>query len=146
MKNNTLHHLEKPVLQTATAHPRLVTAKLTATPQPSSAGWSRPSSAVSAGTPAPLSTTNQKTVPGTVPGAGVVPVPPPGGKVIHPQPRAGQDTLPAKRDASAKPAWGNTKGSSAPATRSGVQSEFPTAAEVAQSTCSFTRYCRLAHI
>ncbi|KAI0670160.1 hypothetical protein C8Q78DRAFT_1093678 [Trametes maxima] len=125
---------QKPVLQTSTSHPRLVTAKLTATPQPSittGPGWSRPSSAVpsSASTP----TVGAKPAPAPVTSSGGVPLPPPPGKIIQPQPRASQDGLPQRRDTSTRPAWGNAKGNVLGSSQlDGVRNDFPTAAEVAQ--------------
>ncbi|KAH9921995.1 uncharacterized protein BXZ73DRAFT_91688 [Epithele typhae] len=124
---------QKPASQTTTPHPRLVTAKLTATPQPSSAGWSRPPSAVSSTAPTPLPTQGSRLTTGPTTTSGVAPVPPPGGKVIHPLLRSNQDVLSAKRDLSSKPVWGNTRGNGSSASGpDGVESEFPTAAEVAQ--------------
>ncbi|KAI0662570.1 hypothetical protein C8Q70DRAFT_959611 [Cubamyces menziesii] len=131
---------QKPVLQTSTSHPRLVTAKLTATPQPSTTtgpGWSRPSSVVPSTTPTPLPTGNGKPSPSPAAASGVTPLPPPGGKVIQPQPRPIQDAAPQKKDIANRPAWGNAKSSPLHAPKPiGVQKEFPTAAEVAQGRIS----------
>ncbi|OSD05956.1 hypothetical protein PYCCODRAFT_1474843 [Trametes coccinea BRFM310] len=131
---------QKPALQTSTSHPRLVTAKLTATPQPSTTtgpGWSRPSSAVSSTAPTPLSAGSSKASPAPAPAAGGAPLPPPVGKVIQPQPRSVQDTAPQRRDAPNKPAWGNTRASAPSAPKlDGVRNDFPTAAEVAQGRAS----------
>ena len=109
-----------------------MTAKLTATPQPSTAGWSRPPSAVSSTAPTPLPLVGQKSVAAPATSSGVAPVPLPGGKVIHPQPRSSQDVFSTKRDSSAKPAWGAVSGVAPISRPGGVQEEFPTAAEVAQ--------------
>ena len=58
-------------------------------------------------------------------------MPPPIGRVIQPQPRSSQDMLPLKKDASGKPVWSMARGSAAvPPDK--VQTDFPTAAEVAQ--------------
>ncbi|TBU64802.1 hypothetical protein BD310DRAFT_838242 [Dichomitus squalens] len=123
---------QKSVPQTTTPHPRLVTAKLTAMPQPSStSGWSRPSSAVPSVAPTPTPASNLKTSSGPATSSTLASVPPPGGKVIQPQPRNSQDTLFTKKDASGKPVWGNAKGGAlTPLSR--AQADFPTAAEVAQ--------------
>ncbi|KAI0768545.1 hypothetical protein BD413DRAFT_128083 [Trametes elegans] len=125
---------QKPVLQTSNSHPRLVTAKLTATPQPSTTtgpGWSRPSSAVpSAASPVGSS----KASPAPIAPPGGTAVPPPGGKVIQPQPRASSDAVPQRRDTSTRPVWGNAKGSAVNSSSlDGAPSDFPTAAEVAQA-------------
>ncbi|KAI0651594.1 hypothetical protein C8Q79DRAFT_897798 [Trametes meyenii] len=129
---------QKPVPQTSTSHPRLVTAKLTATPQPSittGPGWSRPSSAVPSTAATP--TVGAKPAPAPVTGSGGVPLPPPPGKIIQPQPRTSQDGLPQRRDASTRPAWGNAKATTiGSAQLDGVNSDFPTAAEVAQGRAS----------
>ncbi|KAH9890956.1 hypothetical protein C8Q73DRAFT_734645 [Cubamyces lactineus] len=131
---------QKPVLQTSTSHPRLVTAKLTATPQPSTTtgpGWSRPSSAVPSTTPTPLPSGNGKPTSSPAAASGIIPLPPPGGKVIQPQPRSAQDAVPPKKDIANKPAWGNAKSTPLNAPKPvGVQKEFPTAAEVAQGRIS----------
>ncbi|KAI0639145.1 hypothetical protein C8Q77DRAFT_1044914 [Trametes polyzona] len=123
---------QKPVLQTSTSHPRLVTAKLTATPQPSTAGpgWSRPSSAVPSAAPTPLPANSAKPSPSPLATPGGAPLPPPVGKVIQPQPRSSQDAVPQRKDASAKPVWGNTKPNAANPVK--LDNDFPTAAEVAQ--------------
>jgi serine/arginine repetitive matrix protein 2 len=125
----------------ATSHPRLVT-KLTKLPSSSagtSPGWTRPSSTVPSLAPSPVSG-----------GVSVAPPPAPApvshgppqlphiGKVIQPQPRGAIQTPSASKseyaNGSSKPAWrnvrqgGSTTGIGPPP---GVQSEFPTAAEVA---------------
>ncbi|KAI8995372.1 hypothetical protein BD414DRAFT_479342 [Trametes punicea] len=131
---------QKPVLQTSTSHPRLVTAKLTATPQPSTTtgpGWSRPASAVPSHAPTPLPAGSAKASPAPATPAGGAPLPPPVGKVIQPQPRSAQDPVPQRRDTANKPAWGATKVSTVNLPKlEGVQSDFPTAAEVAQGRVS----------
>ncbi|RDX56153.1 hypothetical protein OH76DRAFT_1468548 [Lentinus brumalis] len=128
----TVNPSQKPVHQATAPHPRLVTAKLTATPQPgSTAGWSRPSSAVPSSTPTPLpgSNSNPASVHAATPSA--APVAPSIGRLIQPQPRSSQDILPLKKDTSGKPVWGVAQGSGGiPYDR--VQADFPTAAEVAQ--------------
>ncbi|KAH9947689.1 hypothetical protein B0H21DRAFT_691534 [Amylocystis lapponica] len=130
---------QKPVLQTAPSHSRLVTTKLTATLQASTTtgpGWSRPSSTVSSTAPTPLSATNSKPPAFPTPtGVGnVAPQPPPAGKVIQPQPR-GADVLSGsiKKDSTGKPAWGSAKATaSIVGNVDEVTNDFPTAAEVAQ--------------
>ncbi|OCH96653.1 hypothetical protein OBBRIDRAFT_765594 [Obba rivulosa] len=128
---------QKPVLQSLPSHSRLVTAKLTATPQPSTTtgpGWSRPSSAVPSSTPTPSSATAPK--PLTLPAAAsghAPPQPPPAGKVIQPQPRAASEALTSIKEGSSKPAWGNAKALAAIVNKPDLaQLDFPTAAEVAQ--------------
>ncbi|KAI0724289.1 hypothetical protein C8T65DRAFT_626036 [Cerioporus squamosus] len=128
----TVNSSQRPVNQATTPHPRLVTAKLTATPQPgSTAGWSRPSSAVPSSTPTPLPgpNANPASIHSAAPSAATVP--PSMGRVIQPQPRSNQDSLPLKKDASGKPVWGVAQGSGVVA-HDRVQADFPTAAEVAQ--------------
>lgn len=123
------------MLQTSTSHPRLVTAKLTATPQPSTTtgpGWSRPSSTVSSTAPTPLPG-SAKGSPAPLATSGGAPLPPPAGKVIQPQPRSTQDVATQRRETAMKPVWGNTKGgASNPTKLDAVENDFPTAAEVAQ--------------
>ena len=127
----------------ATSHSRLVTTKLTKLPSSStggSTGWTRPSSTTPSLAPSPVSGSVSSAPP-------VAPAPishgppqfPHVGKVIQPQPRGAiQAPLAPKLEASngsSKPAWrtvkqgGNGSGAGPPL---GVQSEFPTAAEVAQ--------------
>ncbi|RPD81726.1 hypothetical protein L226DRAFT_496780 [Lentinus tigrinus ALCF2SS1-7] len=128
----TVNPSQKPVSQTTTPHPRLVTAKLTATPQPgSTAGWSRPSSAVPSSTPTPLPGANSKPALMSAAGPNAAPVFSPVGTVIQPQPHSSQDVLPLKKDTSGKPVWGGARGN-AVVTLDRVQTDFPTAAEVAQ--------------
>ncbi|KAI0359130.1 hypothetical protein OH77DRAFT_1137926 [Trametes cingulata] len=126
---------QKPVLQTAPSHSRLVTAKLTATPQPSIAGpgWSRPSSAVPSTAPTPLPAASTKASPGPPGVVGGAPLPPPVGKVIQPQPRPSQDVVPQRRESTGRPVWGNAKGGIVPTPKvDSAPADFPTAAEVAQ--------------
>lgn len=131
--------IEKPVLQQASSHSRLVTTKLTATPPTSTTtgpGWSRPSSTVSSGAPTPLSSTNVKPPSaGSTPAPGhPAPLPAPLGKIIQPQPRNIPEQLgnSVKKDASGKSAWGNAKVAVASANNQSTPTDFPTAAEVAQ--------------
>lgn len=132
---------EKPVIQTAASHSRLVTAKLTAGPQPSTLtgpGWSRPSSTGSTVAPTPPSSTNPKPSPLSTPATThAAPVSASAGKVIHPVPRNTTESIfNGKKDAGSKLVWGNTR-----PTGSGmdsVQNDFPTAAEVAQGVSSST--------
>ncbi|KAJ3736928.1 hypothetical protein DFJ43DRAFT_1048471 [Lentinula guzmanii] len=144
----------RPPLQTSSSssHPRLVTTKLTATAQlapPPAPGWSRSSSitppVVNSSVSAPNSTSSltppssQTTASVSVP---AVPQLPHAGKVIQPQPRSlglGQaihrDGGHAAGLSQGKPAWGNVNpAAAASATRADArtQSDFPTAAEVAQ--------------
>ncbi|KAH9853130.1 hypothetical protein C2E23DRAFT_894867 [Lenzites betulinus] len=127
---------QKPALQTTLSHPRLVTAKLTAASQPSTTtgpGWSRPSSAVPSTAPTPPGASSAKGSPAPNGTLGGVPLPPPVGKVIQPQPRSAQDAVPQRRDNGVKPVWGNVQGSPVnPVKLDMAQSDFPTAAEVAQ--------------
>ncbi|KAF7437085.1 hypothetical protein PC9H_003919 [Pleurotus ostreatus] len=140
----------RPTAALATSHSRLVTTKLTATPQSSSPGpgWSRPSSAT------PTVASNASPILGSTPN-GTSPLPPGSsivgstgaavvsssaaqlphvGKVIQPQPRSALlqiSTVTPK--GSPKPVWGNVKGAAASAkSDETVQNDFPTAAEVAQ--------------
>ncbi|KAG9314575.1 hypothetical protein JVU11DRAFT_5377 [Chiua virens] len=125
----------RPAPQPPNSHSKLVTAKLTSTAPLSTTtgpGWSRPSSA----TP-PVSTTPSSSSivpPPQLPAPMLAPPQfPHVGKVIQPQARnaIASSTSLAKKDTSAKPAWGNTR--SLPVTSdSTVYSDFPTAAEVAQ--------------
>ncbi|KAJ3814994.1 hypothetical protein F5876DRAFT_31560 [Lentinula aff. lateritia] len=143
-----------PALQSSSSpsHPRLVTTKLTATTQlaPSPGpSWSRPSSVTppvaNSSVPAPngissLAPTPSQTSAST--SAPAVPQLPHIGKVIQPQPRSlglGQtvhrDAGYAAGPSQGKPAWGNVNPAvAAGATRADprTQSDFPTAAEVAQ--------------
>ncbi|KAF8272301.1 hypothetical protein EI94DRAFT_1796205 [Lactarius quietus] len=129
----------------APSHSRLVTTKLTKLPSSSAVpttGWTRPSSTTPSLAPSPVSGTVPTAAPPLAPAPisyGGPPQLPHVGKVIQPQPRgAVQAPLPPKPEASSgssKPAWrnvrqgGNNSGVEPPPE---VQSEFPTAAEVAQ--------------
>ncbi|KZT19377.1 hypothetical protein NEOLEDRAFT_1183420 [Neolentinus lepideus HHB14362 ss-1] len=135
----------RPTPEASNSHSRLVTAKLTSTPRPSSTtgpGWSRPSSvAPSPSTPAPPMNVNK---PSTLPANPTTPQFPVVGKVIQPQPRASvtgssstvliNETL----SITTRPAWGNLKNGPAASLKPDVrvQSDFPTAAEVAQVRAS----------
>ncbi|KIK71310.1 hypothetical protein GYMLUDRAFT_79405 [Collybiopsis luxurians FD-317 M1] len=138
----------KPTTQSSASssslHPRLVTTKLTATSQLSSSpgpGWSRPSSVtppVANPSPNGAPTPSQASASTSVPAA---PQLPHVGKVIQPQPRSVGLTQAIHREVGhagaagqAKSAWGKTNAATASATRADArtQSDFPTAAEVAQ--------------
>ncbi|KAJ3827387.1 hypothetical protein F5880DRAFT_1537760 [Lentinula raphanica] len=141
----------RPSPSSSSPHPRLVTTKLTATAQlaPSPGpGWSRSSSVtppVSAsiasapnGTSSLAPTSSQTTV--SVPAA---PQLPHAGKVIQPQPRSLGSGQTVHREGGhavgpgqGKSAWGNVNpvgATSATRADARTQSDFPTAAEVAQS-------------
>ncbi|KAH9075782.1 hypothetical protein EDB83DRAFT_2672257 [Lactarius deliciosus] len=121
-------------------HSRLITTKLTKLPSSSTGtgtGWTRPSSTTPSLAPSPVS--------GAVPSApplAPAPIPhgppqlPHVGKVIQPQPRGAiqipSTSRPEVLNGSSKPAWRNVRNSSGTGPPLGVQSEFPTAAEVAQ--------------
>lgn len=126
-----------------TSHSRLVTTKLTKLPSSSTSGgtgWTRPSSTTPSLAPSPVSGSVSSAPP-------VAPAPishgppqlPHVGKVIQPQPRGAIQaplvSKPETSNGSSRPAWrnvmqsGNSSGAGPPL---GVQSEFPTAAEVAQ--------------
>ncbi|KAJ4476710.1 hypothetical protein J3R30DRAFT_3373785 [Lentinula aciculospora] len=150
----------RPTLQpsSSSSHPRLVTTKLTATAQLASSpgpGWSRPSSVTppvatsSASAPngtSPLAPTpSQALASVSVPAAPQLPY---AAKVIQPQPRSlglaqtvHRDNNHSAAPSQGKPAWGNvnpaaTAAAAASVTRADprTQSDFPTAAEVAQVT------------
>lgn len=134
--HQTESFVEKPVLQTAPSHSRLVTAKLTAdTPRSSTAGpgWSRPSSTNSSVAGAPGSGANVKPPSTPAPASGT-PLPTPVGKIIRPQPRSADSVVSlSRKDSSTEPAWRSPVATvSTVGKLDGVQSEFPTAAEVAQ--------------
>ncbi|KAL1738969.1 hypothetical protein HDZ31DRAFT_69429, partial [Schizophyllum fasciatum] len=130
--------IARPAVQTATSHSRLVTAKLTATPQPSTTtgpGWSRPGSAApshasSAPSPNPQPPHGAQPAPGApAGGSSAAPALPHAGKVIQPQPRSA--VAPKDGPASGKaPVWGAVK---RPSEATFGVSDFPTAAEVAQA-------------
>ncbi|KAK7463860.1 hypothetical protein VKT23_005795 [Stygiomarasmius scandens] len=123
----------------SSSHPRLITTKLTATPQPSSTpgpGWSRPSSV----TP-PVSTPALNGNPTPAQSATNPPIPsapqlPHVGKVIQPQPRSAaqasnfKDAISTNSSALNKPVWGNLR-ANLPHSDLTVHNDFPTAAEVA---------------
>lgn len=123
-------------VQPSGSHSRLVTAKLTSTPQLSAttgSSWSRPSSATpSATSTTPAPSNAQQPQPS-------LPIPPAPqlahvGKVIQPQPRstASSTALLTKKDGlPAKPAWRNSKPTSGVSFTDNA-TDFPTAAEVAQ--------------
>ncbi|KAI6045049.1 hypothetical protein EDC04DRAFT_194152 [Pisolithus marmoratus] len=124
----------RPVVQPAGLHSRLVTAKLTFTPQLSAttgSSWSRPSSAAPSATSTTPTPSNAQQPQSSAP---VPPQLPHVGKVIQPQPRstASSTALLTKKDGvPAKPAWRNSKSTpGVPFTDNAI--DFPTAAEVAQ--------------
>lgn len=131
--------IARPAVQTATSHSRLVTAKLTATAQPSittGPGWSRPGSAApshasTAPSPIPQPPHGAQPTPGVPPiSTSGAPALPHAGKVIQPQPRsvvAPKDGLPGGK----APVWGNVKRANEASLGT---NDFPTAAEVAQAT------------
>ena len=136
----------RPATQPPPTHSRLVTAKLTTTPQSSGvgSGWSRPPSATppvsSLSSPGPTPSAPAITSPISVSSA---PQLPHAGKVIQPQPRnvAVTSSKVSQKDGAAtssKPAWGNLKAAAAANVNLGIkeQSDFPTAAEVAQGISS----------
>ncbi|KAF9270486.1 hypothetical protein L218DRAFT_36721 [Marasmius fiardii PR-910] len=141
----------RPNISPSTSHPRLITTKLTATPQLSSSpgpGWSRPSSVTPPAAPSSNSTTPNGTkhpaqTSSTIAAnnlSSAAPQLPLAGKVIQPQPRSGAlstgipkgNTL--SGGVSNKPVWGNVKASLGAARA--ISSDFPTAAEVAQGNSS----------
>ena len=117
----------RPTPQTAQSHSRLVTTKLTATPLSSSpgAGWTRPNS-VTPPAPSPGNAPGQaKGSPAlTAVGGHGPPQIAPGGKIIQPQ------VLKQKVENPGRPAWRSVQ-PGAPSVP--TQSDFPTAAEAAQS-------------
>ncbi|KAF9036491.1 hypothetical protein BDZ89DRAFT_1130128 [Hymenopellis radicata] len=120
----------RPALAPSAHSSRLVTAKLTATPQPSTTtgpGWSRPSSA------APSSSTANGGPSQLQSGSHVKSSGPPAlphvGKVIQPQARAAGQASHSDLLPPSKPAWAKV-GSARDEAR--AHSDFPTAAEVAQ--------------
>jgi hypothetical protein len=144
----------RPSTQQPPTHSRLVTAKLTTAPQSSSAGtgWSRPPSATppvsSISSPGPGASVPAITSPSSVAGA---PQFPHAGKVIRPQPRSvtvsSSKASPKDSTTSSKPAWGNPKPATAANPNQAVteQSDFPTAAEVAQGI-SYLAYSSLVRL
>ncbi|CAL1696425.1 unnamed protein product [Somion occarium] len=124
---------QKPNLQATPSHSRLVTAKLTAGPQPSTLtgpGWSRPPSTGSS-VPTPVSNTNPKPTPLPAPTLSQ----PSAGKVPPSQSRTPLEgpTSSLKKDAGSRPAWGHSKLPGATlGSADAVQNDFPTAAESAQ--------------
>jgi hypothetical protein len=127
----------------ATSHSRLVTTKLTKLPSSSTGGgtgWTRPSSTTPSLAPSPVSGSVSSAPPvAPAPVSHGPPQLPHVGNVIQPQPRGAiQAPLAPKPEASngsSKPVWRNVKqggNSSGAGPPLGVQSEFPTAAEVAQ--------------
>ncbi|KAF8641122.1 hypothetical protein AX17_000764 [Amanita inopinata Kibby_2008] len=155
----TANNHSRPPTQSTSPHPRLVTAKLTATtPSPSTvAGWSRPSSTApptsAAGANSPSGPTPVPSAPAIATTASTTSAPtapqlPHAGKVIQPIPRSAlaqqQVALPTGvgRDGSSggsanKPAWSNIKAPPASIARPNVMTnDFPTAAEVAQGAAS----------
>ncbi|SRR6266404_4404260 len=151
-----MHGIAKSPPPSTTPHSRLVTTKLTKLPSSSTgtcAGWSRPSSTAPSLAPSPVSGIVSSAPP---PAAAPISHGPPqlphvGGNVIQPPPRGAiQVPSTSKSEASNgsnKPAWrsvnqgGNCSGAGPPL---GVQSEFPTAAEVAQGAFRVT--CHGCHV
>lgn len=131
----------RPQIQTTQSHSRLVTAKLTGSPAPSSTtgpGWSRPTSTApsSTGTSSPIGSSPLPAAAVAVSINSGAPQLPHVGKVIQPQPRAAvlQTTNLQKEGvkSSVKPAWANVR---PPVVGPIMTSEdFPTAAEVAKGT------------
>src|SRR6266850_1556786 len=125
-----------------TSHSRLVDAKLAKLPSSSTgtgtgAGWTRPSSTTPSLTPSPGSGgMSSVPPPAPAPGSHGPPLLPHVGKVIQPQHRGAIQPpsrfKPESTNGSSKPAWRNVKQGESAASGIGAQSEFPTAAEVAQ--------------
>ncbi|KAK0208481.1 hypothetical protein DFS33DRAFT_1303853 [Desarmillaria ectypa] len=131
----------RPSVQSSYPHSRLVTAKLTAAPQPSTTtgpGWSRPSSVA----PGLQPTTTPNVIPAQVTSSSQPKGPatsthgpsqlPHAGMVIQPQPRAASQISQTDGMTSGKSAWGNLRSSTSLPSGVRAQSGFPTAAEVAQ--------------
>ncbi|KIY69678.1 hypothetical protein CYLTODRAFT_488747 [Cylindrobasidium torrendii FP15055 ss-10] len=123
--STTAKPASRPQLTPSSTHgSRLIAAKLTATPQPTTTtgpGWSRPSSAAPS---API--TNGTSAPPSLKTGGPPSVPHMG-KVIHPQPRSSAQQAPNDVSQGSKPAWRKVDG--APRSLSRDQADFPTAAE-----------------
>lgn len=125
----------RPAITPAASHSRLVTAKLTASPVSSTAGWSRPASVAPTANPSPNSTSPLPTSANASNPGSVAPQLPHAGKVIQPQPKTVaqlstmKDTIPGS-----KPVWGNAKPPSAPVRLDIPPEDFPTAAEAVRST------------
>lgn len=123
----------------ATSHSRLVDAKLAKLPSSSTAttaGWTRPSSTTPSLAPSPVAGSVSSVPPSApAPVSHCPPILPHVGNVIQPQHRVTTQSpriRPEPTNGSSKPAWRNLKQSESAVTGIGVQSEFPTAAEVAQ--------------
>lgn len=65
-------------------------------------------------------------------GSTAAPQPAVAGKVIQPQPRGAAEMASGRKDSGVKPAWGNARVPSVVGRPDLTQSDFPTAAEVAQ--------------
>ncbi|PBK77084.1 hypothetical protein ARMSODRAFT_1079148 [Armillaria solidipes] len=131
----------RPSVQSSYPHSKLVTAKLTAAPQPSTTtgpGWSRPSSVAPGlqptttpnGVSVQASSSSQFKGPAT--STHGPPQLPHAGTVIQPQPRAASQISQTDGMTSGKSVWGNLRSSASLPSGVRAQSEFPTAAEVAQ--------------
>lgn len=128
-------------MQASSSHSRLVTTKLTATPQPSTTtgpGWSRASSATppvanSASTGLPNGNTSNVNGSSSANHSNSIAVQ--SGGLHQPQPRSSMSMPGNLKDAGGKPVWGNVRGASGGAATRAVQNDFPTAAEVAQGAC-----------
>ncbi len=143
--NETLIHfaIARPSVQSSYPHSKLVTAKLTAAPQPSTTtgpGWSRPSS-VAPGlqpttTPNGVSAqaSSSRSSRDQLPLRMVPPQLPHAGTVIQPQPRAASQISQTDGMTSGKSVWGNLRSSASLPSGVRAQNEFPTAAEVAQGS------------
>ncbi|KXN83574.1 hypothetical protein AN958_01139 [Leucoagaricus sp. SymC.cos] len=141
--SKTSSSISRPQIQTTQSHSRLVTAKLTGSPAPSTTtgpGWSRPTSTApsSTGTNSPIGSSPLPSAAVALSVGSAAPQLPHVGKVIQPQPRAAiLQTANLQKEGvkpSAKTAWGNVKlPSAAPVMTS---EDFPTAAEVAQASAT----------
>lgn len=130
--------IARPTAPPIASHSRLVTAKLTANPISSTAGWSRPASVASTANASPNSTSPLPTSAITPNQGSAAPQLPHSGKVIQPQPKSvAQLSHSTLKDSGSgnKPVWGNPNPPSAAPVRYDIPSEdFPTAAEAVKGT------------
>ncbi|TEB12114.1 hypothetical protein FA13DRAFT_1721981 [Coprinellus micaceus] len=121
----------RPAVTHTLSHSRLVTAKLTASPIPSTAGWSRPASVAPTGSSSPNSASPLPTSAAPLNTASSAPQLPHVGKVIQPQPKAATlaSSLGKEPFSGAKVVWGNVKPSGGSARLDIPAEDFPTAAE-----------------
>lgn len=138
----------RPAVTPTQSHSRLVTAKLTASPVPSTAGWSRPASVAPTGTNSPNSGSPLPISAHPSNAGSSAPQLPHVGKVIQPQPKAAAalaGSTAKEATPGAKPVWGNVKSQATPVRLEIPEEDFPTAAEAVKGAVASSKKHKPEH-